>query len=249
MGDVHGAYKALMQCLEKSKFDKEYDQLIVLGDICDGYDEVYEVVEELMTIKNLVYIIGNHDLWFIKWMESGIHPDGWRQGGFGTMKSYCKHLNKFYTPKNGAHITTMEPDDIPQSHKDFFNKGKYYHVDAHNNVFVHGGFNRHVPISEQSRNILMWDRDLFSAALSYEAMSRNPMNTAVFKNKDGFNEICIGHTCTQCWENDYPMKAANVYNLDTGAGWQGKLSIMDIDTKQIWQSELNSINYPNQQGR
>lgn len=39
MGDIHGGYKALMQCLERSKFDYEKDTLIQLGDICDGWSD------------------------------------------------------------------------------------------------------------------------------------------------------------------------------------------------------------------
>jgi len=34
------------------------------------------------------------------------------------------------------------------------------------------------------------------------------------------------------------MKAANIYNLDTGAGHTGRLSIMDVDTKEFWQSDV-----------
>lgn len=37
IGDIHGAYKALIQCFERAKFDYEKDRLIVMGDICDGY--------------------------------------------------------------------------------------------------------------------------------------------------------------------------------------------------------------------
>jgi len=94
LGDVHGAHKALKQVLEKSSFDKEEDRLIFLGDIVDGWSESYECVEELLTIKNLITIKGNHCDWFIKWINTGIHPDGWRQGGYTTLQSYCKHLDK-----------------------------------------------------------------------------------------------------------------------------------------------------------
>ena len=41
----------------------------------------------------------------------------------------------------------------------------------------------------------------------------------------------------------------NVWNLDTGAGFKGKLSILDIDTGDYWQSDpLNDL-YPNEIGR
>lgn len=80
MGDIHGAYKALLQCLERSGFDKENDTLIQLGDIADGWSEVYECVEELLSIKNLISIRGNHDMWFKKYLETGVHPVRGAQG-------------------------------------------------------------------------------------------------------------------------------------------------------------------------
>jgi serine/threonine protein phosphatase 1 len=39
------------------------------------------------------------------------------------------------------------------------------------------------------------------------------------------------------WKTDKPMKAANIYNLDTGAGRTGRLTIMDIESKKFWQSD------------
>jgi serine/threonine protein phosphatase 1 len=33
------------------------------------------------------------------------------------------------------------------------------------------------------------------------------------------------------------MMAANIYNLDTGAGQGGKLTIMDLTTKKFYQSD------------
>lgn len=59
--DIHGWYRSFKQCLERSKFDYDNDQLICLGDIVDGWPETPEVVEELLKIKNLVLIEGNHD--------------------------------------------------------------------------------------------------------------------------------------------------------------------------------------------
>jgi serine/threonine protein phosphatase 1 len=80
-------------------------------------------------------------------------------------------------------------------------------------------------------------------------------------------EVYLGHTSTFNWQvkpsyREYgdinqpknggiivPMKRCNVWNLDTGAGYHGKLSIMDIDTKQYWQSDAVKELYPNHRGR
>ena len=51
IGDIHGAYKSLLQCFERSGFDYLKDRLFVLGDVCDGYIEVRQCIEELFKIS------------------------------------------------------------------------------------------------------------------------------------------------------------------------------------------------------
>jgi len=48
-----------------------------------------------------------------------------------------------------------------------------------------------------------------------------------------------------------PFRLANLsrllltfFKLDTGAGGRGKLTIMDVETKKFWQSDLVSTLYP-----
>jgi len=64
-----------------------------------------------------------------------------------------------------------------------------------------------------------------------------------------FNEIYIGHTPTLNYNVYIPMNACNVWNMDTGAAYNGKLSALDIDTKLVWQSETVQLLYPNEKGR
>ena len=52
-----------------------------------------------------------------------------------------------------------------------------------------------------------------------------------------FSCVFIGHTATTAWHTDQPMHAANIWNLDTGAGFRGRLTIMDVATKRFWQSD------------
>ena len=81
MGDLHGAQRALAQCMKRSGFDRRKDVLIQLGDVADGHEEVYECVETLLTIPRLIAIRGNHDQWFLEFIETGYHPDAWHCGG------------------------------------------------------------------------------------------------------------------------------------------------------------------------
>jgi serine/threonine protein phosphatase 1 len=58
-----------------------------------------------------------------------------------------------------------------------------------------------------------------------------------------FMEIYIVHTHTTKFNSDKPLNAFNIYNLDIDAGNSGRLTIMDIETKAFWQSDLTSELY------
>jgi len=47
----------------------------------------------------------------------------------------------------------------------------------------------------------------------------------------------------------YSMNAINVWNIDTGAAFKGKLSGVNIDTKAVYQSDNLPLLYPNEKGR
>lgn len=245
-GDIHGAHKALLQCLERSSFNNDIDTLIQLGDVADGWNEVYECVEELLNIKNLISIKGNHDDWFLDWIKYNRHPALWLQGGLGTLASYSKQLNKFYQNHSIEVKTTMMPKNLPVSHVNFFNNQHYYYKDDNNNLFIHGGFNRHFSLEDcksQYPEQFWWDRDLWMSSLSHKNIN------AKFKIKEDLNEIFIGHTTTNNWNTDKPMHSNNIWNLDTGAGFKGKLTFMDINTKETFQSDFVTSLYPDQKGR
>jgi len=225
LGDLHGNLKALKQCFERSKFDFENDKLIVLGDIVDGYPQSKECVEELMKIKNLVYIIGNHDFWMMEWMRTGAQPHIWTsQGGLATLTSY------YYT--------------VNESHRKFFNSGVYFYIDE-NRLFVHGGLNLYESFENQVNDELMWDRSL----IEYAYNCHNTKSCDIPKKLQIFKEIYVGHTTTEMYNTLLPLHLCNVWMLDTGAGFDGKLTIMNIDTKEYWQSDLGSELYGANQGR
>lgn len=246
MGDIHGAHKALKQCLERSNFDYENDTLIQLGDVCDGWSEVYECVEELLKIKNLIAIKGNHDDWFLDFIKYGQHGVNWQQGGLGTLKSYCKNLDKEWNPTFAGYITNLIVEDIPETHREFFKNQKLYHIDYKNRFFVHGGFDRTQFVdylAVTAPHDFYWDRELWEKAQS--CIGNQKLKTA-----NEFSEIFIGHTATEFTYKDCkPVSRGGVTNLDQGAGWSGKLTMMNIDTKEYLQSDNVKDLYPNDKGR
>ncbi len=248
MGDLHGGFKALEQCLQRSNFDMEQDTLIQLGDVVDGWDEVYQCVELLCKVKNLILIKGNHDQWFYEWLMFKSHPCRWLQGGNGTLSSYANFLKRdVWTQGDSGWTTNLIPSDIPEHHKKFFDLQRLYYIDNKNRCFVHGGFKRteyvdYLKVVQPQE--FYWNRDLWKQALSCKGDQR--LNTA-----NGFKEIFIGHTHVDDWRNPncLPMESGGVMNLDTGAGFAGKLTIMEVETHEYWQSDMVQTLYPNQEGR
>ena len=238
MADIHGNYRALVQCLERSGFDKENDTLIQLGDVADGWSEVSECVDELLSIKNLISIRGNHDVWCYDWFEMGATPILWtEQGGKATMASYVR------TGKL-----------VEQEHKDFWKNQIDWHIDDKNRLFIHAGWDYHHPGEwEQQASLKVnagsiakechWDRDVLMGARSAFGKKNNP--NGKLKTLEQFHEIYIGHTA----DNTGPHQYGNLWNLDTGAGFSGVLTIMDIDTKEYWQSDFATLLYPEERGR
>lgn len=231
MGDIHGANIALEQCLERSGFNKEKDRLIQLGDVTDSYGDVYNCVETLLSIKNLIALKGNHDEWFREFLETGYHPEHWLQGAMGTAISYLRLTGREskVIHKISGWKTALQPSDVPASHIAFFKSQHLYFIDETNNCFVHAGFNRLLPFEEQQRFVYYWDRGLWNAALE---------SNGILASETSFNEIFIGHTPTTNWQTDKPMKAANVINMDTGAGHSGRLTIMHLPSHKYWQSDV-----------
>lgn len=212
IGDIHGRYDALLEVLELSKFDIEHDELIILGDETDGGRKTKEVIDLLIKIKNKVVILGNHTKWVINWAKTGQELPIWtHQGGYNTMESY-----KF----------NWENPDLQRHMKLYFSLASPYYVDNQKNLFVHGGFNSHYPIEQQHPDDLIWDRTLIKTA------RRKTIHT--------YTHIYVGHTTTQIYNSLEPLTFHNLTMLDTGAGWSGKLTIMNIETKKYWQSKLQN---------
>jgi serine/threonine protein phosphatase 1 len=231
IGDIHGGYKALVQCLDRSNFNEKEDLLICLGDVTDGWSETPECIDKLLSIPNLIYILGNHDLWLQRWFEFGDDPYIWiAQGGEAARTAYVdRAISKI------------------AEHKKLFDRGVFFHV-LNNMLFIHGGYNYTRPVEETLPRDMVWDRDMWDIAINYEKWNATHPEEVV-KIGD-YDTIFIGHTTTSRLRPDLtPVKAANVWNLDQGGGWEGKLTIMDIDTNQYWQSDIVKNLYPNERGR
>ena len=235
IGDIHGGLKALIQLLERAKV-AETDTLIFVGDYVDGWSEssfTLRFLIDLSTKNKCIFIKGNHDIWCENWLREGTTFDTWLfHGGKETIESY----------------KTISVEE-KQEHRNFIEQMKLYHIDDKNRLFVHAGFvSMHGPEREYSDTNLYYDRTLWEMALSLD--KRISKDSILYpKRLKLFKEIYIGHTPTIHFGSYEPMNAQNVWNVDTGACFYGKLSCIDIVAKEIFQSDVVQSFYPDEKGR
>ena len=235
IGDIHGGLKALIQVLNKLEV-KETDTLIFLGDYVDGWSEAAQVIEFLLQLSEkipCIFIKGNHDVWCEDWLNSEyVNPTWYMHGGKETMESYIGFLN-----------------ENKKIHLDFFQKMLLYYIDNENRLFIHAGFtSMHGVEKEVFTESFYFDRTLWEMAL---ALDKNiSIESELYPSRlKHYKEIYIGHTPTINFNSFEPMNAANIWNIDTGATFYGRLSAINIDTKEIFQSDVVKDLYPNEKGR
>ena len=235
IGDIHGGFKALEQVLKRADVNED-DKLIFLGDYVDGWSGTPELLSYLIQLKeeqDCIFIRGNHDALVLGWFRTAESNPKWLQhGGDSTLKAYQE----------------VNPT-IKDLHRLFLENLTDYYVDKKNRLFLHAGFaNMHGPSSEFYTNTVYWDRTLWEMVLAMDT-SLEPQDKRYPARLKLFNEIYIGHTPTTRIGETVPVNLANVWNIDTGAAFKGPVTILDVDTKDYWQSDPVYKLYPNESGR
>ena len=235
IGDIHGGLRALHQIMERAKVSKN-DTLIFLGDYVDGWSESPQVLDYLIALEkkqHCIFMRGNHDELVYKWLEESKDNREWyKHGGESTVIAYTK--------VNAA---------TKQKHIDFLKNLKNYYLDDQNRLFIHAGFtNMNGVAYEYFPRLFYWDRTLWETALSLD-LSISKKSLYYPKRFTLYNEIYIGHTPITKINETIPIQKACVWNVDTGAAFKGSLTIMDVDSKEFWQSEPLCDLYFNEKGR
>ncbi len=238
IGDIHGGLRALTQILQKANIKKN-DKLIFLGDYVDGWSESPQLIDFLINLSktnNCVFIRGNHDQLFLDWLQNkseNLDEKTWfKHGGKATVDAY---KNVSLATKN--------------NHVGFLKSLHNYYLDDKNRLFIHAGFTNVNGVAyEYFPKLFYWDRTLWETAISID--ERIEISSAFYpKRFKLYHEIYIGHTPTTRINSLEPINKACVWNVDTGAAFKGKLTILDIDTKDFWQSDCLPTLYPDELGR
>ncbi|NNM17959.1 MAG: serine/threonine protein phosphatase [Croceitalea sp.] len=235
IGDIHSGLKALHQVLERAEITKN-DHLIFLGDYVDGWSAAFETVSYLITLKNThncTFIRGNHDELCYKWMTTGeANPQWLAHGGHATRASYL-----------------IAGKDKWKSHLEFYEQLENTFVDENNRLYLHAGFTNLKGIEfEYFDQLFYWDRTLWELARAIDP-NMTPQDANYPKRLIHYKEIFIGHTPISKIDIAVPKKAANVWNVDTGAGFKGPLTIMEVGNNVFWQSDPVHELYKGEAGR
>lgn len=238
VGDIHGAKKAFEQVLNRASFDFIDDILICLGDVLDGYSQSQECLNMLMEIKNLILVMGNHDDMALAYYREksnskiGKKYDFWlSQGGNSTVSSLG------------------DRGEISEKYLSFLEKGvPYYEYEG--SIFSHAGVPKmnkndsNAKLQNTNPEIFAWSREMAKQA---NQNKNNPDWT--WGNR--WKQIYVGHTPVFRFDKqlDVPCHWGNVILMDTGAGWGRKLSLMNIKSSEVFQSDNTAELYPNERPR
>jgi len=238
IGDIHGGLRALHQILERANVTKN-DTLIFLGDYVDGWSQSPQVIDFLIELnqqQNCIFIRGNHDELLLDWLisnDENIDEGMWfKHGGEATVLAY-------------ANVS----ENKKKVHVGFLNALLDYHLDEQHRLFVHAGFTNMNGVKyEYFPKLFYWDRTLWETAL---AMDETLEKSSIYypRRLTLYNEVYIGHTPVTRIGKIIPIQKACVWNIDTGAAFKGPLTIIDINTKEFWQSEPLPSLYPTEKGR
>ena len=234
---------------EATAFLKQHrcEKLILNGDIIDGWQlkkygswhkkhtAFFRTILKMMDKHDtkVIYIRGNHDDLLMSWLEhKKDNPQWFNHGGKITMEKY-----------------SLLSDEDKQPHIDFLKLLENYYLDSQNRLFIHAGFTNLNGVEyEYFPKMFYWERTLWENALSLDPNIEKdspyyPKRFTLYK------EIFIGHTPVTRVGKTKPMNKANIWNVDTGAAFKGPLTILDVDTKEFWQSDSLPELYPNEKGR
>jgi serine/threonine protein phosphatase 1 len=144
--DIHGRLDLLEDGLAAiaARSQGSGDTIVMIGDYVDKGPASKAVIERLQSGVDgfaLVTLKGNHDAMMAGALRDGSAMADWlKKGGDAALASY------------GG-----DPADVPQSHLDWLDRLRLFHVDRHR-LYVHAGVDPQTPLDLQREETLLWKR-------------------------------------------------------------------------------------------
>ena len=256
ISDIHGRSRALRQVLERAAFRDGTDILYSVGDFCDRGNGNLAVLEYLMSLSSFRPVLGNHDAWLQDYLKKGTEDENWlyNNGGIKTLGEL-----KDLPSKRKKEISSWL-DGIP-----YVISGNSFLI-VHGGPVLSGKVSSlrrkaHPRSWKETPNFRLvpselWDRNYLSSAMlwekareegrewedyrgeveekmrargsHYDYMRRDPLDTR--------RTLFVGHSIVG--DKPFSSEKYHICAIDTGAASpEGYLTVMDIDTRQYWQSD------------
>lgn len=194
--DIHGRLDLLLAGLAEvaARSEGETDTIVTIGDYVDKGPASKGVIDRLLSGVDrfeLVTLKGNHDAMMVDALRHHSKMADWlAKGGDAALASY------------GG-----DPASVPQSHIDWLDRLRLFHVDTHR-LYVHAGVEPGISLDRQREETLLW--------------KRYPKGYS-----EGFGDLHVVHG----HDNDPngPLLYQGRTNLDTLAWRTGRLTIGVFD--------------------
>lgn len=227
ISDIHGDLKKFERLLELVQYNKDKDQLLLLGDFVDRGPSSKAVLDKVIQLKSegAIALIGNHE----KMMIDAFHGDPmnlkrwYYNGGIKTLQNYGYEIEKddaeyWYTTDEMPDPIRMN-DDI-RTHIEILKELPfYYETDTH--IFVHAGVHPETPIELTKPHTLVWIREEF------------------YKAYNGDKTIVFGHTPTKHLHDssDVYFGDNNIIGIDGGCAYGGRLYCLEVRSLKVFYVE------------
>ncbi|WP_027084428.1 metallophosphoesterase family protein [Cohnella panacarvi] len=149
ISDIHGCIDEFNELLDNVRFNRNSDQLILLGDYVDRGPASKDVVErtmELVLQDNAIALRGNHDQRLVDLVlgdEAAVKAKFREHGGLQTLQSYIGFTGTEITDE-AIHQARERIGHAYGRHIEFLRRlPLYYEDDAH--IYVHAGLNPNYP--------------------------------------------------------------------------------------------------------
>lgn len=209
IGDIHGCFTAL-QTLEREMAFTDDDLIVTVGDYVDRGPDSKSVIDWLMARQNrggkLVALLGNHEQMMLWSRFDSVSQKSWMSsfvGGDATLASY-----------GGNAWRSARIVDVPDEHWDFIvnHTMRYHETETH--IFVHASVAPEVAMSEQTDEILFWER--FKDLAPH--CSGKPVICGHTAQHDGLPKVAPHGVCIDTWAH--------------GGGWLTCLNVQTGDYGQ-----------------
>ncbi|MEL6685026.1 MAG: metallophosphoesterase [Pseudomonadota bacterium] len=244
IGDIHGQKEMLDHALALIAADGGDDaQIVFLGDYTDRGPDSRAVIDTLIAGRdagrNWVFIKGNHDRFFTRFVRDGREHDphvrsgiSWlnpRLGGTQTLASYgvqgVMHFEQQTDPPLEVLAHFEGPDGwvdkdalqrlaqqaVPTAHLEFL-EALPLTYETDDLIFVHAGLRMQLPLEWQDPEDLLWIREGF-----------------IDSDIDYGRLVVHGHTAL-----DRPQHFGNRVDLDGGAGYGNPLIPAVFEGRDCW---------------